>query len=79
MGRVRSYGFAAWVEARDFYCGGGGNCNAGSVNDWNTPIEAYDHSGADWVVERRVSAGPGGARGMLWREKGGAWCFVPDL
>ncbi|KAF1362213.1 hypothetical protein EJ07DRAFT_153770 [Lizonia empirigonia] len=94
-GRVRSYGFAAWVEARGFYCfgegggggGGGGGGDGGGVDrdgggnggGWNGPIEAYDHSGADWVVERRVSAGPGGARGMLWRERGGAWCFVPDL
>jgi hypothetical protein len=44
------------------------------------PIEQYDASKeGDWRLEKRVSRGPNGNAGMLFRDRWGAFHFVADI
>jgi hypothetical protein len=44
------------------------------------PIEQFDKTKADqWTLEKRVSKGPNGNPGMLFRDKAGAFHFVADI
>jgi hypothetical protein len=44
------------------------------------PIEQFDKTQDDqWTLEKRVSKGPNGNPGMLFRDKAGAFHFVADI
>jgi hypothetical protein len=44
------------------------------------PIEQFDETKDDqWTLEKRVSAGPNGNPGTLFRDKAGAFHFVADI
>ncbi|KAH4068080.1 hypothetical protein HBI82_060030 [Parastagonospora nodorum] len=44
------------------------------------PIEQFDKAKEDqWTLEKRVSQGPNGNSGMLFRDKAGAFHFVADI
>jgi hypothetical protein len=44
------------------------------------PLEQFDKTKDDqWTLEKRVSKGPNGNPGMLFRDKGGAFHFVADI
>jgi hypothetical protein len=44
------------------------------------PMEQYDRGKeGDWKLEKRISKGPNGNPGMLFRDRWGAFHFVADI
>ncbi|KAF2128584.1 hypothetical protein P153DRAFT_423769 [Dothidotthia symphoricarpi CBS 119687] len=44
------------------------------------PLELYDKGKeGEWIMEKRVSQGPKGVPGMLFRDRRGGWHFVADI
>ncbi|OAL51229.1 hypothetical protein IQ07DRAFT_643341 [Pyrenochaeta sp. DS3sAY3a] len=53
---------------------------AGTKAEETGPIERFaEGKDGDWVMEKRVSKGPNGNPGVLWRHRSGGWHFVPDV
>lgn len=74
------------LEIRDSvgsgYARGGGYAGDGvdEADRETGPMEIYDGSReGDWKLEKRVSLGPSGNPGMLFRDRWGAFHFVADI
>ncbi|KAF1915555.1 hypothetical protein BDU57DRAFT_539888 [Ampelomyces quisqualis] len=76
-GSVRASRFSQWV--RHEYGGYAGDGVEEDDRDLG-PIEQYDRSKEnEWRMEKRISQGPNGNPGMLFRDGVGAFHFVADI
>ena len=76
-GSVRGYShFSQYLKAQQ-----GGYVDCVEAEDHNTgPIEQYDkRKEGEWILEKRVSQGPKGDPGMLFRDQFGGWHFIADV
>lgn len=76
-GSVKFSRFSEYIRAeRGGYAGDG----VDEVDRELGPIEMFDKTKDDqWMLEKRVSKGPNGNPGMLFRDKAGAFHFVADF